>query len=138
MDANGVLAKILDGSSGTEKLMASTKLCTSLDHRSGKTPGSGSFLSAKLHKCKLSANSGNKSDPDLLVSESDHISANVTGGSPERNKMSLAASPEMAVSPFCTAVRNKSSNFDWSAAVMKESRMLGILRSVLVPLACSW
>lgn len=134
--ANGVLAKILEGSSGTEKLMASTKLCTSLDHFSGNTEGSGSDFNAKLHKCKLRANSGNKSEPDLLVSERDQISANVTGGKPDRSRMSLAASPEIAVSPFRTAVRNKCSNFDWSEAVMNESRILGIFNSVFVSADC--
>ena len=109
--ANGVLARILFGSSGMLKLIASMKLCTSLCHFCGSTPGSGSPLLAILHKCKLNANSGKSNAPVLSISDNVQISAKTMGVNPDLKSILLAVSPDIDCSPRGTADLNKCSNF---------------------------
>ena len=138
----GVFSITFPGSSGTLKLIASTKLRTSFIHFSGITEGKASPFNAKLHKCKLRANSGNNNDPVLLVSERDQISAKVTGGNPDRKRISLAESPEIDCSPGLTAVLKRDSNLFWSEAVMNDNLMEGILTVESEPegnpVCCGW
>lgn len=48
--------------------------------------------------------------------------------------MPLQFSPEMVLDPWGTDDLNKVSNLAWSGAVMKDKRMFGIFRELLIPL----
>lgn len=105
--------------------MMSTILLTSFLTFSGREAGRSLFVSLRLHRYMASANSGKSSCPDFVVSDSSHIRARLFPSSLLLSSRSLALSPLNACS-LPVALLNNCSNFDWSVAVMKDRRMLGI------------
>ncbi len=97
-------------SSGTPKEMMSTILDTSFATLSGNVCGSSFPTSFKLQRYIARANSGNKSCPDLVVSESVHIFIRSAPGSFDLISKSLTFSPSRAC-PSPTADLNSCSNF---------------------------
>lgn len=118
-------------SSTTLKEIMSTILETSFLTLFGRVGGRLLPVKLKLHRYIASANSGNRSWPDFVVSERIHICDSTFPGSFERNNRSFAFSPSKAC-PLPTALLNNCSNFAWSVAVIKDSLMFGILFDCLV------
>lgn len=73
--------------------MMSTKLVTSLRMFSGSFEGTTCPLRAIEHRYMATANSGNMSDPDLLVSANAQISPKTVGVNPDIMRISRAALP---------------------------------------------
>src|SRR4051812_8549743 len=113
-------------SSATPKEKISTMLETSFLTLSGRTAGRSLPVSFRLHRYMARANSGNRSWPDLVVSDKVQICDRASPGSLERSRRSFALSPDRAWSSP-TADLKSCSNLAWSWAVMKDKRMLGIL-----------
>ena len=90
--------------------MISTILNTSFLTFSGSDVGRGFPVNLRLHKYIARANSGNKSCPDFVVSDSIHMFERSLPASLERSRRSLALSPSSAVL-FPTADLNNCSNF---------------------------
>lgn len=115
--------------------MMSTMLETSLRTVSGSEEGRLLPVRLRLHSHMASANSGNSSCPDLVVSASVHICAKLFPSSLLLRSKSLALSPLNACS-FPVALLNNCSNLDWSEAVMKLKRMFGIFVPPLLGAGC--
>jgi hypothetical protein len=93
---------------------------------SGSVGGRSFPVNFKLQRYMASANSGNNSCPDFVVSDKIHICDSAFPGSLDLSNRSLAFSPERdCESP--AADLNNCSNFAWSVAVMKDSLTFGIL-----------
>jgi hypothetical protein len=117
-------------SSTTLNEMISTMLDTSFLTLSGKLGGRLLPVKLKLHRYIASANSGNRSWPDFVVSDRIHICESTLPGSFDRRRRSFALSPSNAWA-LPTALLNNCSNFAWSVAVMNDSRIFGILPDCL-------
>ena len=122
-------------SSGTPNEMMSTILETSLRTVSGSADGKLLPVKLRLQSHIASANSGKSSCPDLVVSASVHICAKLFPSSLLLRSKSLALSPLNDCS-FPVALLNSCSNLDWSVAVMKLKRMLGIFVPPLLGAGC--
>ena len=122
-----VLSGCAGALSATPKLMISTILLTSFLTLSGKDEGRSFPVNFRLQRYIASANSGNNSCPDFVVSESVHICAKLLPSSLLRSSKSFALSPLRACSLAPVALLKSCSNLAWSCAVMKERRTLGIL-----------
>lgn len=109
-------------SSGVLKEIMSPKLTTSFLIVSGKTEGIAFPFRASEHRYIARANSGNKSEPDLLVSARLQISLKTCGGRPESMRISLAALPERACPSPVSFDLKSCSKFCWSSFVINDKR----------------
>jgi hypothetical protein len=88
----------------------STMLDTSFLTFSGSDVGKGLPVNLRLHRYIARANSGNRSCPDLVVSDRIHMFDRSLPASLDRRSRSLALSPSRA-ELFPTADLNSCSNF---------------------------
>lgn len=112
-------------SSGTPNDIISTMLETSFAIFSGSACGSSFPTNFRLQRYIARANSGNRSCPDFVVSDSVHILIRSCPGSFDRINKSLTFSPSRAC-PSPTADLKSCSNFAWSVAVKYDNRIFGI------------